>query len=213
MRRGHVRQLDFFAVEPDRKLVIESDYGQFGLEIVGFAAQPLADVCVRDNGRFLSEMFVPAGVIAVVMGVEHELQFARIELLECGFNLRRERRELIIHNENSLLPPWGADVPAGSGEHINISRNVRRFDFDFGKVLLLRASTSYKRKQRDGKNCFSFHRRESVPGTHFSRTLSQTLSETSSAFDKVSDKAANRAFAYGIQRPLTTPSAFPEGKS
>jgi hypothetical protein len=104
-------------------------------------------------------MFVPAGVIAVIMGVEDELQSAGIDLLDRGFNFRRKRRELVIDNENSVGPDRYADVAARSGEHINVPGNMRRFDLNFREVLLLlRASESQKRKQSDNENRFPFHK-------------------------------------------------------
>jgi len=76
-------------------------------------------------------------VITVMVGVENEVQFAGIQLLDRGFNLRRQRRKLIIDDQQPIVPHRHPDVPTFPLQHVNVPSHMNDLDFDFRPVALL----------------------------------------------------------------------------
>jgi hypothetical protein len=132
---GDVQDFDLFAVEVDGEGVVEGDDGE------GFlgrrpAGEPLADVGVRDDGRLAAEVGVGAGVVAVEMGVEDELELTGIELLEGRLDLGRQRGEFVVDDEQPVGAGGDANVPALALEHVYVAGDVSRLDVHLGEVLL-----------------------------------------------------------------------------
>src|SRR4051794_24849260 len=95
VRRRDVNHFDLLAIEMKGERIIEGDNGQAGFRAVPIAAELFGDVCVRDDMRVAAEVGIPAGMIAMEMGVEHESEFPGIEFLERGLDLLRERSKLV----------------------------------------------------------------------------------------------------------------------
>ena len=89
-----------------------------------------------DDVTLKPEMRVPPGVIAMVVRVEHKLEFPRAELLQGRFNLTGERRKLIVHDQDAVRPDGDPNVPSGTRQHVNMVGDLSGLDFDFGKILL-----------------------------------------------------------------------------
>jgi hypothetical protein len=111
---------------------------------------------VRDDVCVTAEVCIPAGVVAMKMGVQHELQPARIQLLQGRFDLVRQWRELIIHNQQAFRPGRHADVPARALQHVDIFGDMDGLDFNFGKILLS-TSGRCERKENCGEESLRFH--------------------------------------------------------
>jgi len=132
----HVNQLDLLTVEMDRERVIEGDDWKRRLRITRFAAKALPDIRVRNDVCLETEVGVSPGVIAVIMRVEHKFKFAGAQLLQDRLDFLRQRRELVVDDENTIRSDGHADVPAGSSEHVDVARDVNGFNFDRREILL-----------------------------------------------------------------------------
>jgi hypothetical protein len=102
-------------------------------------------------------------VVAVKVRVQDKLELPGIELLQCRLNLFGERRELIVHNQNSVRADRHADVSAGAFEHVNVFRDGNRFDFDFGKVALGQSGKG-EESQGGSEKQLGFHGRSLAQG-------------------------------------------------
>lgn len=78
---------------------------------------------LRDDGRFFAKDGIAAGVVAVPVCVEHEFQIAAVQPFECSFDFVRERRELIIDDEDSVRARRHTNIAAAAFEHIDAAGN------------------------------------------------------------------------------------------
>ena len=115
---------------------------------LGLAHAP-ADVVVReDRGAGLAEVLVAAGVIDVPVRVDHEAHRLGAQLRERLLDLGRQRRELVVDDDDAVLADRRADVAAGAGEHVDALRQLLRLDDDLAEVLLLRTAHGMHGEQR-----------------------------------------------------------------
>ncbi len=103
---------------------------------VDAGGQARADVLVGDDRAVVAEDLVPAGVIAVVVRVEDELDRLGGDAVQRLADLRRERRELVVDDDDAVVADRDADVAAGAGEHVHGAGDLRHLDLDLAEVLL-----------------------------------------------------------------------------
>ena len=65
-------------------------------------------------GRLLLEVSVPAGMVAVIVGVDDEAYRLVGDALQRGLDLFRQRGVLVVDDDDAVLADRGADV-AGIG--------------------------------------------------------------------------------------------------
>jgi hypothetical protein len=109
MPRRHMPYLDFLSVEVNRQRIVErhnrQPAGNFdAASACGHRAQALPDIRVGNNRALLAEEGITARMIAMMVRVDDELQFARRNLLHCRLDLLRQRRILIIHHKQPIRP-------------------------------------------------------------------------------------------------------------
>ena len=139
-----MNHIDLFSVEVDGERLIKGDdrpaFLRCGLAGVSgpleLARQPLADVRVGQDGRLGAEDRVRAGVVAVPVGVEDELQFAATHAFERRANLVRQRGEFIVDNQRAVFTHRRTDIAARPGQHVDIAPNLLGFDFGLREVPL-----------------------------------------------------------------------------
>jgi len=81
------------------------------------------------------------------MSIEDELDGLVRNPLQGFTNLWRQRGELIVDNDHSILAHRNANIPPGPFEHINGSGNFGHLDLDFAEVLLSGSGKCQKRKR------------------------------------------------------------------
>jgi hypothetical protein len=99
--------------------------------------QSLANIFVRDDRRFFLEGNVSAGMIAVIVRVDHETHRLIGDGFQCGANLIGERRVLIIDDDNAVFADGSTDVAALTFQHINAAGNVCHFDLHVRELVLM----------------------------------------------------------------------------
>ena len=52
------------------------------------------------------------------------------------FDLRRQRRELIVDDDDAVVAGRDADVAPGAGKHVHRAGGLRHLDLDFAEMLL-----------------------------------------------------------------------------
>ena len=70
-----------------------------------FAAgdQALAHVFLRHDGSFFTKMRIAAGMVAVPVRVQHDLDRFVSDAFQRGFNLIGKWQELIIHHDDAVV--------------------------------------------------------------------------------------------------------------
>jgi hypothetical protein len=138
--------LDLFAVEVDGERLAEGDDRQRsrGGRIDLRAAdrlpcrEALPHVVVGDDVRLAAEDLVATGVVAVPVGVENEFELASAEPFQGRLDLVRERRELVVHDQDAVLAHRHPDVAARSLKHVDVAGHGDRLDLHLRKVPVLR---------------------------------------------------------------------------
>ena len=155
---GKVQRADVFAVEVDGDVVLEGDDGERGFfgglvfhldaaAVAGDAAgfEALANVVLGDDASSPRwRRAVPAGVIAVIVGVDDEADglVGDAEIFQGGVDFVGERREFVVNDDDAVFADRRGDIAARAFEHIDVAGNFGDFDLDFGEVLLLGASAA-----------------------------------------------------------------------
>ncbi len=92
---------------------------------------------MRDDHRArLSQIFIPATVIAMPVGVDDEFDRVGIDAVHRGQYLGGERSKLIIDQNVSVLAKTEADIAARPEQDRDARRQPLDLDFDLGHVLL-----------------------------------------------------------------------------
>ena len=101
-------------------------------------------------------MRIAAGVVAMPVRVQHDLNGFVGNAFQRGFNLVRERQEFIIHHDNAVVANGGADIAARAFNHVNAAGNLLYFHFNFAEILALGEGVHGPKqsKQNYGKNTF-----------------------------------------------------------
>ena len=110
--------------------------------------QALAHVVVGDDRRLGAEGRVAAGVVAVPVGVEHELELAGARALQRGADLVGERRELVVDDEDAVVARRDADVAARALQHVDVAGDLGRLDLHLREVPLLRRGGAGGQRQQ-----------------------------------------------------------------
>jgi hypothetical protein len=133
--------------------LLAADLIGVGWKTVGFerrhlrAGQPVgraggeadADVVLRDDGRaLLVEQRVTAGVIAVIVGIDHVFDGQRRDFRDRRLDLVVERRELRVHHDDAVRADGDGDVPAEAFQHVGVVAEVGGLNLDLGEIRLLR---------------------------------------------------------------------------
>src|SRR6185436_245730 len=105
-------------------------------------------VGLGDDRGLLAEHRVAAYVVAVPMGVEHELQVARADLAEREADLVGQRCELVVDDEDPVGSHGGADVAAGPLQHVDVAGDLGRLDLHLRKVPILRRRRAGGQRQQ-----------------------------------------------------------------
>ena len=97
--------------------------------------QAVAQLLARDDdGAHLAEVLVAAGVIAVHVGVDDELDRLRRQALDRGGDLVAERRELRVDHEYAIRAEQHADRPALAVERVELVGDLVGLDLDLAEV-------------------------------------------------------------------------------
>jgi len=93
-----------------------------------------------DRGFILGgELGIPAGMIAVEMGVDDVFdRLAAGHLVHGRFDLLVQRRELSIHLDDRVIANGNDDVPALAFQHIGAIAEVGGLDLNLREILPLR---------------------------------------------------------------------------
>ena len=160
-----VREVDranVLAIEMHRQRLIERDHRQRffwrwrggGVEDrrLLFSSEPLANVVMRNDRRFWSKDNVAAGVIAVPMSIQDELQFLVGNSSERGADLVGQWRKLIVNNQKPIFTNRDADISTRAFEHVDVAGNFRCLHLNFRKVSLrLRARSKDTQNRQQEK--------------------------------------------------------------
>ena len=191
-------QFDNFAVHPERDLLVVGHNGKgrrgsgssrsaigAGIRI----CQPVAQLLAReDRDSHLPKVLVAAGVIRVNVRVDHVLNRAGCDLLDCGHDLIGELRVLGVHHEDAVRSGKNTDHSAGAFKCIKIGGDLRRLDFDRVKILrLLRLNNG----GHQGRRC------------HCEKQLLHFLPAAASAFLRSSSAFSTSAFDCGAGETWT----------
>jgi hypothetical protein len=115
------------------------------------AAHPLAHVVVRHDQRArLGEFFVAAGVVAVPVRIEDELNRLRGDRCNRSLDLWRERRVLIVDEEDRVRTDRKPQIATGSCHHVDAVGELFGLDFDLTEILLrVRNANRAKRSEHN----------------------------------------------------------------
>ena len=98
--------------------------------------QTEAQLLARDDrGAHLAEVLVAAGMIAVHVRVDDELDRLRRELLDGGGDLVAQRRELRVDHEDAVGPDEHADGAALAVERVELVGDLVGLDLDLAEIL------------------------------------------------------------------------------
>ena len=139
VRGRHVDGLDGLAVQVKRGGAVEGDHRQcdiggrlgLGVEELGELgrAHALADVVMGyDEGSRLAEILVAAGMIEMPVGIEYHLHRLVADGLDCGRNLGRQGRHVVVHDENAVGPAGHRDISADTHQYMQVL--VQRYHLD-----------------------------------------------------------------------------------
>src|SRR6187455_2122429 len=81
MRGRNVDRLDLFAIEMDRKRIVESNDGQPCFSVRLVPTQSLSHIGVGNDMCFAAQLGVTTRMVAVMMGIENEFKLSGIQLL------------------------------------------------------------------------------------------------------------------------------------
>src|SRR5579862_476246 len=98
--------------------------------------ESLANILVGDDRGVGSELGVAAGVIAMKMSVDNELEGFVRDSFQGGFDFWSERRELVVNNHDAIFTNRNANIPARALQHIDIACHLGDLDFHFAEILL-----------------------------------------------------------------------------
>ena len=89
------------------------------------------------------------------MRVEHKLEFAWIQFPQRSLDLLRQRRELVVHDQDPVRTRRNANVSAGAFKHVNIAGDWSCLDLDIRKIAL--GENRCGNKTRHGQEESGFH--------------------------------------------------------
>src|SRR3954471_17463626 len=136
---------DVFAVEVDGRTIVERDNRKrlFGGRLhgaignTGAVLHAFADIFLGDDRGVGTELGVASGVIAVPVSVDDEANGLVTDALEGSFDLGRERRELIVDDDNAIFAHGDTNVSTCSLQHVYRSGDRHDLDLDLGETVIL----------------------------------------------------------------------------
>src|SRR5262245_34871784 len=152
---GIMNDMDVLAVEVDGDILVEGHDRKSllrrrpDLPLGAPLHEPLTDVRLGDDRSLPSELCVPTRVIPVPVSVQDELQGLVRNALQSRLDLRRKGRELIVHDEETVLSGRDADVPSRPFEHEDSSGHLRGLDLHLVEILLSRRERRYSGGERE----------------------------------------------------------------
>ena len=109
----------------------------------------------HDHRTATPKILVPAGVIEMPVGVDHEADRVGVERRDCRRDLVGERRELVVDDDVAVLAVGQANIAAGAEQHRHTGRNALHLDLDLGVILLLGCGRRGQKRKRKGEEAGS----------------------------------------------------------
>jgi hypothetical protein len=111
--------------------------------------EPIAHVDLRDDGgAVLVKQRIAAGVVGVVMRVDHVFDREIGDLGDRRLDAVVQRRKLRVDHDRRVAADGQRDVAAFAGQHIGVVAEIGGLDLDLAEVALRRAGRSGRRRRR-----------------------------------------------------------------
>src|SRR5436189_6187423 len=91
---------------------------------------------MRNDRGFLAKFSVAARMITMKMRVHDKFEWFVADSAERLFNFIRQRRELIIYNDDAVIPRTNTYVATRSLQHVDSTSNMGGLDLHFAEILL-----------------------------------------------------------------------------
>src|SRR5712664_190949 len=136
------------------KVIIGS--AAFSAGLLSLLIEPPADVILRnERGAGVVKRDVSAGVVSVIVRVDGEAHrlVRDAKIFERGLDFFRQRRELVVHDDDAVFAHGSADVAAFAFQHVDVAGNLGYFDLNLGPVRCLLCRGSRPANQRCANQC------------------------------------------------------------